>query len=61
MEERGEGGRRRGDPYEYSGPPRDISQRPVYGGGRERQGGREGWDEPRGGRWAGGQLCCAWK
>ena len=23
-----------------SGPPRDITQRPVYGGGRER-----GWDE----------------
>merc|ERR1719295_1026139 len=37
-EDRGE--RRRGDPYEYSGPPRDITQRPVYGGGRER-----GWEE----------------
>ena len=24
----------------FSGPPRDITQRPVYGGGRER-----GWEE----------------
>jgi len=40
-EEREEGGRRRGDPYEYSGPPRETSQRPQYGGGRE----RGGWGE----------------
>ena len=31
-----------------SGPPRDITQRPVYGGGRER-----GWEE--GGRAGGGR------
>ena len=41
-EGREEGGRRRGDPYEYSGPPREVTQRPVY---------RERWeDQPRGGR-----------
>ena len=32
----------RGDPYQYSGPPRDITRNPVYGGpGHHRE--RGGW------------------
>ena len=30
-----------GDPYQYSGPPRDITRNPVYGGHRGERGG--GW------------------
>ena len=39
-----EQGGRTGDPYQYSGPPRDITRNPVYG--RE----RGGWDGDRGDR-----------
>ena len=30
----------RGDPYQYSGPPRDVTRNPVYGGGHHRD---RGW------------------
>ena len=40
----------RGDPYQYSGPPRDITRGPVYGGGGGHHGGR---DRGHGG-WGGG-------
>ena len=35
----------RGDPYQYSGPPRDITRNPVYGGGGHHGGHRDrgGW------------------
>jgi len=41
-------GGRAGDPYEYRGPPRDVSRGPVYGN-RD----RGGWDGDRGGRYGG--------
>jgi len=47
-----EQGGRGGDPYQYSGPPRDITRNPVYG--RDRGGG--GWDGDRGERGGGGRY-----
>jgi len=33
----------RGDPYQYSGPPREVTRNPVYGGGHHHGGRDRGW------------------